>query len=398
MGYDLSLTRAPIEPIGAVLAAMRKKGYTIIHTREGHRPDLADLPRQQALALEADWRGDRRPGPLRPDPRSRRSRVGKSFRSWLRVQANRSSTSPARARSMPPTCELVLQQSGIENLILTGITTDVCVHTTMREANDRGYECLVARGLLRRHRSRQPSRGPEDDHHARWCLRRRSLPRKLSWRFCHDTVDSRSPSTSAGIGGTHPVQPGGLRSIEARNISKRFGSLQALTDVSMKLRPGSFRALLGENGAGKSTLVKCIMGTYRADTGSVRVGTQRCGAEKSPAGARSGHRHGLPALHAGREHDRRRKHGDGAASTCRRSSTGRRRPKSSKTSWRRCPSGSIPRSCVRNLSAGEKQKVEILKQLYLRRKVLILDEPTSVLTPDEADEVLGMVRGMCDQG
>ncbi len=57
-----------------------------------------------------------------------------------------------------------------------------------------------------------------------------------------------------------------------------------------------------------------------------------------------------------------------------------------------------PRALVRNLAAGEKQKVEILKQLYLRRKVLILDEPTSVLTPDEADEMLGMVRGMCKRG
>src|SRR6202035_2359419 len=57
-----------------------------------------------------------------------------------------------------------------------------------------------------------------------------------------------------------------------------------------------------------------------------------------------------------------------------------------------------PRKIVRNISAGEKQKVEILKQLYLQRKVLILDEPTSVLTPDEADEVLGMLRGMCTEG
>ena len=57
-----------------------------------------------------------------------------------------------------------------------------------------------------------------------------------------------------------------------------------------------------------------------------------------------------------------------------------------------------PRRVVRNLAAGEKQKVELLKQLYLRRKVLILDEPTSVLTPGEADEVLGMVRDMCKQG
>ena len=53
---------------------------------------------------------------------------------------------------------------------------------------------------------------------------------------------------------------------------------------------------------------------------------------------------------------------------------------------------------MRNLAAGEKQKAEILKQLYLRRKVLILDEPTSVLTPQEADEILGVVRGMCSEG
>src|SRR3954468_18661577 len=60
--------------------------------------------------------------------------------------------------------------------------------------------------------------------------------------------------------------------LEAMNISKHFGSLQALTDVSLTLRPGGFHALLGENGAGKSTLVKCIMGTYQADAGTVRVG------------------------------------------------------------------------------------------------------------------------------
>src|SRR5208283_4207504 len=57
-----------------------------------------------------------------------------------------------------------------------------------------------------------------------------------------------------------------------------------------------------------------------------------------------------------------------------------------------------PRSIVRNLAAGEKQKIELLKQLYLKRKVIILDEPTSVLTPQEADEVLAMVRQMCTEG
>ena len=63
--------------------------------------------------------------------------------------------------------------------------------------------------------------------------------------------------------------------VEAVNLSKRFGALQALKDVSITIRPGTFRALLGENGAGKSTLVKCIMGTYQADTGTVRVGAQQ---------------------------------------------------------------------------------------------------------------------------
>src|SRR5690349_16148856 len=60
--------------------------------------------------------------------------------------------------------------------------------------------------------------------------------------------------------------------VEVSNISKRFGALQALSRVSMAIRPGIFRALVGENGAGKSTLVKCIMGTFRADAGSVHVG------------------------------------------------------------------------------------------------------------------------------
>src|SRR4051812_19942472 len=62
--------------------------------------------------------------------------------------------------------------------------------------------------------------------------------------------------------------------IEAAGISKHFGHLHALTDVSLTLKPGAFHALLGENGAGKSTLVKCIMGTYLADAGTVRVGDQ----------------------------------------------------------------------------------------------------------------------------
>jgi len=199
------------------------------------------------------------------------------------------------------------------------------------------------------------------------------------------------PATSAAeLQGAPP-------SIEVRNISKRFGALRALTDVSLKLAPGCFRALLGENGAGKSTLVKCIMGTYRADSGSVRVGTQDVEL-KNP---RQAHALGIGMVYQhftlvenmtvvenlimAREHVP-------AVVNWKAETEGL------ESFMGTMPFRVDPRALVRNLSAGEKQKVEILKQLYLRRKVLILDEPTSVLTPDEADEVLGMVRGMCEQG
>ena len=87
-----------------------------------------------------------------------------------------------------------------------------------------------------------------------------------------DVAGVQSDVPTAVVGMTIKVDTAPPPLIEVRNISKRFGSLQALSDVSLTLRPGTFRALLGENGAGKSTLVKCIMGTYRADSGSVRVG------------------------------------------------------------------------------------------------------------------------------
>ena len=184
--------------------------------------------------------------------------------------------------------------------------------------------------------------------------------------------------------------------IEVRNISKRFGSLQALLDVSMKLAPGSFRALLGENGAGKSTLVKCIMGTYRADSGTVSVGTHAVEL-KNP---RQAHALGIGMVY---QHftlvenmtvvENMLMAGQHVPAVVNWKAETEKLEAFMKT----MPFRVEPRAMVRNLSAGEKQKVEILKQLYLRRKVLILDEPTSVLTPDEADEVLGMVRAMCDQ-
>jgi simple sugar transport system ATP-binding protein len=185
--------------------------------------------------------------------------------------------------------------------------------------------------------------------------------------------------------------------LEAIGLSKRFGALQALSDVSLTLPSGQFRALLGENGAGKSTLVKCIMGTYRADSGTVKVGAEAVEL-KNP---RQAHHLGIGMVYQhftlvenmsvvenlvmAQEHIPAVIRWKAAAEKL-------------AAFMERMPFRVDPRALVRDLSAGEKQKVEILKQLYLKRKVMILDEPTSVLTPDEADEVLGMLRGMCTEG
>ncbi|OAI42304.1 ABC transporter ATP-binding protein [Planctomycetaceae bacterium SCGC AG-212-D15] len=185
--------------------------------------------------------------------------------------------------------------------------------------------------------------------------------------------------------------------LEAYNLSKRFGQVQALSDVSMKLESGSFRALLGENGAGKSTLVKCIMGTYRSDTGKVAVGAQAVEL-RSP---RQAHALGIGMVY---QHFTLVEN-----MTVVENIVMARGNMPAVINWKlekemldafmaKMPFRIDPSATVRHLSAGEKQKVEILKQLYFERKILILDEPTSVLTPGEADEVLGMVRGLCTEG
>ncbi|MEP0521073.1 MAG: ABC transporter ATP-binding protein [Hyphomicrobiales bacterium] len=186
-------------------------------------------------------------------------------------------------------------------------------------------------------------------------------------------------------------------SVSTLHMTMQFGNFVALDDVSIDIEPGSFHALLGENGAGKSTLVKCMMGFYQPTSGQMMVNNR----EAIVSDPKVAHALGLGMVY---------QHFTLVPSlTAAENLVIAREDAPSIIDWKierakldafieTMPFNVPLDEPVNRLAAGEKQKLELLKQLYLGRNFLILDEPTSVLTPDEADELLSMVRGLTETG
>jgi ABC-type uncharacterized transport system ATPase subunit len=190
-----------------------------------------------------------------------------------------------------------------------------------------------------------------------------------------------------------PVAPEKALEIQMQGMTKRFGAFTALDNVSMTVKAGTLHALLGENGAGKSTLVKCLVGFYQPDAGQIMVD----GREEPIRTPHDSHALGIGMVY---------QHFTLVPSmTVAENLVMSRSDVPAIIRWRQererlvAFMQSMPFQVpldkpVGRLAAGEKQKAEILKQLYLQSRFMILDEPTSVLTPSEADEVLGMLKGL----
>lgn len=146
MGYDLSQTRRAVEPIGDVLETVRETELDVVHTREGHDPQLADAPFNKLLrskmAGEGHGIGETPPGGIGP-------LLTRGHENWDII--DELAPEPGEPVIDKPTkgafgntnIDMVLNRLGATHLVIAGITTDVCVHTIMREANDRGYWCTL---------------------------------------------------------------------------------------------------------------------------------------------------------------------------------------------------------------------------------------------------------------
>jgi ABC-type uncharacterized transport system ATPase subunit len=195
-----------------------------------------------------------------------------------------------------------------------------------------------------------------------------------------------------------PPRPAtGAMALETYALTKRFGNFTAMDQVSMRVAPGTVHALLGENGAGKSTLVKCVAGFQRPDGGGIMVDAR----EQSIANPVAARALGIGMVY---QHFTL---APGMTVAENLLLAGNQIPALVNWKAKRAELQAFLATTPFQLdldarpgemAAGEKQKLELLKQLYLKPRLLILDEPTSVLTPQEADDVLGHVRDLAHAG
>ena len=141
-GFDISQTRKPIQPIQKLLAALRQTPVTIIHTREGHRPDLSDCPPHKLA------RSQHQNAPIGSEGAMGRllTRGSKSHDFVDELQPMPGEIildKPGKGSFVATDLDLILRQRGIRQLLFTGVTTECCVQTTLRTANDLGYECVL---------------------------------------------------------------------------------------------------------------------------------------------------------------------------------------------------------------------------------------------------------------
>lgn len=193
------------------------------------------------------------------------------------------------------------------------------------------------------------------------------------------------------------ARPSGALALDTFELTKRFGAFTAMDKVSLKVRPGTVHALLGENGAGKSTLVKCVVGYQKAEEGAVLLDGREHDIS-SPVVARDlgigmvyQHFTVVPGMTVAENLLLARGHLPAVIDW--------KKERAALAAFLQTTPFKLDLDATpQELSAGQKQKLEILKQLLLKPRLLILDEPTSVLTPQEADEVLGLLRDRAHAG